>query len=87
MKQYTILQHRRGRVTPVSGTISELTKYFGYTLEKGKSWEHERGNKKINLNPKSIQSLINNINNAEDNAARNGCGSTYYTLGVDGSEE
>ena len=86
MKQYTILQHRKGRVTPVSGTIAELTKYFGYTLEKGKSWEHERGNKKINLNPKSIQSLINNINNAEDNAARNGCGSTYYTLGVDENE-
>lgn len=59
-------------------TLEEAVKYFGYTLECGASWQHERGNKKINRNPKTIKSLITNLNNASDNTARNGCGD-YYT--------
>lgn len=81
MKTVTIMKHRRGNVTPVTGTIPELIEYFRYTLECGKSWEHEKGNKKINMNPKSGKSLVTNLNNAENNSARNGCGSNYYTLG------
>ena len=59
-------------------TLEEAVKYFGYTLECGASWSHERGNKKINRNPKTIKGLITNLNNASDNTARNGCGD-YYT--------
>ena len=43
------------------GTLEELIKTFSYTLEKGASWQHEKGNKKINRNPKNIKSLISNI--------------------------
>jgi hypothetical protein len=52
--------------------LAELIEYYSYTLETGKSYEHERGNRKINLNPKSIESLVQNLNNAKSNAAANG---------------
>lgn len=78
MKEYTIYCERKGRTTEYTGTIEELTKNFSYTLKKGQSWEFERGNKRINTNPKTIASLITNLNNAENNAARNGYSGTYY---------
>jgi hypothetical protein len=59
-------------------TIAEAVDYYGYTLEVGASWAHEKGNKKINRNPRTIKSLLANLNNASNNAARNGCGD-YYT--------
>lgn len=62
------------------GTLEELIKYFSYTLEVGESWQHEKGNKKINCNPKSAKSLVTNLNNAKANAAANGCPNTYYEL-------
>lgn len=61
------------------GTLPELIKYFHYTLEVGKSWQHERGNKKINMNPTSIQSLMTNLYNAKNNAAANGYGGYSYS--------
>ena len=63
MKTFTVIKTRRGRDTVTTGTIPELLDYFGYTLECGKSWEHEKGNKKININPKGIKSLVTNLNN------------------------
>lgn len=77
---YEITIMRRGRERVVSGTIAEHLKYFGYTLETGKSWEHEKGNKKINMNPKTIEKLVEMLNRAEDNAARNGYGGTHYRI-------
>ena len=77
---YEITIMRRDRERVVSGTIEEHLKYFGYTLEKGKSWEHEKGNKKINMNPKTIEKLVEMLNRAEDNAARNGYGGTHYRI-------
>ncbi len=58
-------------------SVADAVEYFGYTLECGASWQHERGNKKINRNPKTIKSLITNLNNAANNTARNGCGDYY----------
>ena len=58
-------------------TLAEAIEYFGYTLEVGASWQHEKGNKKINRNPTTIKSLISNLNNASNNSARNGCGDYY----------
>lgn len=80
-KRYVITSTR-----PLSGrsykseplTIAEAVQYYGYTLECGESWQHEKGNKKINRNPKTIKSLITNLNKASNNSARNGCGD-YYT--------
>ena len=63
-----------------SGTMAELLDYFGYTLETGKSYEHERGRYKINMAPKNIQSLVDNLNKAKSNAASNGHSSTYYEV-------
>jgi hypothetical protein len=47
-------------------------------LECGASWQHETGNKKINQKPKSIASLITNLNNAVNNTAANGYASISY---------
>ena len=75
-------------VRPLSGrsydsrplTVEEAVEYYGYTLEVGASWAHEKGNKKINRKPTTIKSLITNLNNASDNAARNGCGDHYSAV-------
>lgn len=64
----------------VTDTLENLISSFSYTLEVGKSWQHEKGNKKINVNPKTIKSLITNLNNAKSNAAANGNSSEYYEL-------
>lgn len=58
-----------------TGTLEELTKAFSYSLEVDQSRQHELGNKKINRNPKSIKTLISNLNNG----AANGYSGEYYT--------
>jgi len=80
-QEYTVIIDRKGRERPVTGTIPELLDYFGYTLEVGKSYEHERGRYKINMNPKNIQSLVDNLNKAASNGAANSAPSTYYSVG------
>lgn len=60
------------------GTIDYLVQAFSYTLEVGESWQHERGNHKINRNPKNIGSLVKNLQWAKDNAARNGYSGVYF---------
>ena len=80
MKQYTIIMNRRGRQTTFCGTLEELISKFSYTLETGRSWEHERGNKRINTHPATIRSLVSNLNNAENNAAANGYSGVTYEL-------
>jgi hypothetical protein len=69
---YTIERERNDRKSYQTGTLAQLINAYSYTLEKGQSWERERGNKKINRNPKSIDSLVSNLYNAENNAAANG---------------
>lgn len=56
------------------GTLEELTKYFGYTLEVGNSW-----NSKINTNPKTIKSLISNVQKSVDIIN----GNTYTTESIE----
>ena len=83
-KRYLVCLHRDGYVERkpryIVGTVTELTEYFGYTLECGKSWQHERGNKKINLHPQRISSLVTNVNNAMNNSARNGYSGRWLEL-------
>jgi hypothetical protein len=67
-------------ISKQTGTLAELIKYSAYTLATGASYAHEKGNKQINENPKTIKSLISNLNNAVNNAAQNGCSSRSYTL-------
>ena len=79
-KEITIIKNRRGRDTEVTGTIEYLNNYFKYTLETGESWQHEKGNSKINTNPRSGASLVKNLNNAKRNSAANGAPSEYFYL-------
>jgi hypothetical protein len=79
-KEITIIKERRGTETEVTGTIGYLIDYFRYTLEVGQSWEHERGNSKINMNPKSGEALVKNLNNAKRNSAANGNPAEYFRL-------
>ena len=73
-KVYTIIQTRDydGKKYEQTGTLQELITSFKYTLECGASYQHERGNKKINQNPKTIKSLVTNLYNAKNNSAANG---------------
>lgn len=79
-KTYTIVTSRRGKTSETTSTLTELIDKFSYTLQTGKSYERERGNKKIDTNPKTIKSLITNLNNSVNNSASNGYSSTYYYL-------
>jgi len=79
-KVYAVTCHRdRGNGITLTGTLQELIKSYSYTLECGRSWQHERGNKKINCNPKTIAGLITNLGNAVNNSAANGYAGKYYT--------
>lgn len=69
----------RDREYTSEGTLEELIEYYRYTLDTGKSYEREKGNKKINTNPKTIQQLCDNLQKAKDNAARNGYSGHSYT--------
>ena len=60
------------------GTLAELIENHYYTLECGKAYEHERGNRKINMSPKTVKSLCTNLMNAADNSSRNGYSGSYY---------
>jgi len=60
------------------GTLEELVKAYSYSLEVGQSWQHEKGNKKINRNPKSIKTLVSNLYNAANNAAADGYSGEYF---------
>ncbi len=80
VSSYIGMSSRPRTPTETTGTLEELIKYFSYTLEVGESWQDEKGNKKINRNPKSFKALVTNLNNAKNNAARDGCACTHYEL-------
>lgn len=60
-KTYTVIKSRKGKTEEIQGTLEELISYFGYTLEVGNSW-----NSKIQRNPKTIKSFINNLKKSYD---------------------
>ena len=81
VKKYnvTCVKHRDDK-TYNSGelTLPELIKYYSYTLEVGKSYEKEKGNSKINMNPKNIESLVKNLSAAVNNSAADGYAGKHY---------
>ena len=77
--EITRYRHRDGKEYKSKGTLEELINYHSYTLDCGASWQHEKGNRKINKNPKSIVSLVKNLNNAVNNSAANGYSGTSYS--------
>lgn len=62
----------------VVGTIDDLINYFRYILECGYFWQHEKGCKKINMNPRSVASLCKNLYNASNNSDSNGFSGKFY---------
>ena len=62
-----------------TGTLEELKEEFGYTLEAGASYNGQRGCKKVNPDPKSIKSLVNNLNKAAENCCTH-YQDRYYSL-------
>ncbi len=76
-KVYKVVMSKSGRGGDTRtydqvGTLPELIKAYSYTLEVGASWAHEKGNFKINENPKSVKTLVKNLYNAKNNAAADG---------------
>ena len=80
MKTYTIISHHRGRETEYTGTVEELTKKFSYTLECGRSWQNQKGCKKVNTAPKTIKQLLTALSNAVYNTQSSCYDPDYYTL-------
>ncbi|MDD5301542.1 MAG: hypothetical protein PHS14_00420 [Elusimicrobia bacterium] len=75
---HTIIKTRRGKTSEVSGTIAELTKYFGYTLLVGHSY-----NSRISLKPRTAESLVTNLNRAIEEKQRGSFDPDYYALKVE----
>lgn len=67
------------RRSSLVGTFEELHEWHSYTLETGRDYQHEKGNRKISI-PKTFKSLVANLNKAKDNAAANGYSPSYYVL-------
>jgi hypothetical protein len=82
VKSFTVVKtdHRKGRTYEQAGTLEELVKCYSYTLECGASYSHEKGNAKINCNPKGISALVTNLNKAVNNSAANGYAGVTYSL-------
>jgi hypothetical protein len=57
-------------------SVEEAVSFFGETLDKGVSCENRKGKNKIDRNPKTIDSLIDNLNKASKNAAKG----KFYTV-------
>lgn len=74
-KTFTIIKTRRGRKTEQTGTLSELTSYFGNTLSDGHSY-----NPKINLAPKTAKALVSALNKSVDELQRGSFDPNYYEL-------
>lgn len=72
---HTIIKTRRGQDKEVTGTLAELTKYFGYTLEVGNSY-----NSKISRTPKTAESLVNNLNRSVAEKQRGSFDPDHYRL-------
>lgn len=94
-KVYTIECAKSGRFTSKTsyyyqtGTLAELLKAYSYTLEVGRSWQHEKGNAKIaELDKiKSVEKLVDLLGKASDNAARDGYSGKSFRVMADGEEK
>ncbi len=65
-----------------TGTLEELKEEFRYTLDCGSSYNGQRGCKKVNPDPKSIKSLVDNLNKAAENCCAH-YQDRYYSLAED----
>jgi len=73
---YTIIKHRRNGKTEATGTLAELTKNFGYTLQAGHDY-----NNKINLEPTTIKGLVSALNKSVEVLQIGSYNPDYYEIG------
>lgn len=80
-KVYTVTYTRISSrsASTMLGTLVQLIEEYSYTLECGAAYAHETGNHTINQLPKTIKSLINNLNWSADNCTANGYAGTLYS--------
>jgi hypothetical protein len=71
---YTVLVDRQG-IKPVTGTMEELLHYFRHFLHQGRIYEkglgYGVGRHKINMEPKNVQQLVDELNKAATNIVAN----------------
>lgn len=72
---FSITKTRRGRETTKTGTLAELTEYFGYTLQSGNSY-----NSRISLAPRTAKSLVSALNKSVSELQRGSYDPDYYEL-------
>jgi len=80
------MSNRPTRYYYQTGTLEELIDAYSYTLEVGRSWQWEKGNKKIPITFKTPEKLVNALNDAVDNAAANGYSGKYFRVMEEGEE-
>jgi hypothetical protein len=72
---YTVLVDRQGGIKPVTGTMEELLHYFRHFLHQGRIYEkglgYGVGRHKINMEPKNVQQLVDELNKAATNIVAN----------------
>ena len=80
-KVYTIVRTntRTGTVCTDTMPLYEAVHFYGYALDCGFLHQAKQGNTKINRTPKTIASLIRNLNNAANNVVANGCSTISYS--------
>ena len=74
-KEFTVVKIRRDKEYKVKGTLKYLTEYFGYTLLCGNSY-----NEKITTTPKTVKSLVSNLNKSVNETQRGSYDPDCYFL-------
>lgn len=67
-------------ITSTTGNFEELLKIHSSTLNSGAYFSDEKGCKKINTKPKTIKSLVNELNKASFNLCSNVPTNVTYTF-------
>ena len=78
IKLVALVKTHRSRKTLWVGTIEQLAKDFGYTLECGNSWNHKI---KTAREIKTLKSLVSNLNKSVDET-QGGCFEQDYYEGA-----
>jgi hypothetical protein len=73
-----IIAHKQSRSTKWVGTVEDLTDAFSYTLKVGAAYASEKGNKKINVKPKTVKALVKELEKSQYNSGNSG----YYEYGT-----
>ena len=85
IKRVSLSRNRPDIITEFHTVDYFKNDYFGYDLDAGRSYMHERGAKKISPNEKikSFKSLVSNLDKASSNSCRS-YQDKYYSIAEEG---